>query len=131
MSSRLSISLSLLVGLLALAGLGAIIVYLPPTSTFMGLALVLLLVSITGLTMPFWRLLLRRLLSEKDEGRLMAMSLRFGLWSGVFATSLVLLKLLNFMDSVLILAILALLIMMEMFFQQTSARRRSTRRTRR
>jgi len=59
------------------------------------------------------------------------MGMRFGLWSGVFLASLALLKVLGFMDRVLVLAILGLLIMIEMFLQQNGDRKTASRRSRR
>jgi len=131
MSSRFAMSASMTVGILAVVGLGALVYYEPPTSLFTALALFLVLVAVSGVTSPFWRLLLRKVFSRRNEQEVTKVSLRFGLWTGVFIASVMLLKVLDFMDRVLILAVLALLIMLEMFFQQNEARKRPSRKTRR
>ncbi len=131
MNSRLSITISLLVGALALAGLGALVYSAPPSNALTALALLLVLLAVTGLTAPFWRLLLRRILSKRTDREITGMGLRFGLWSGVFATGVILLQVLGFMNQVLILALLALLIMIEMLFQQNADAKRPSRKTRR
>ena len=131
MSSRFWMTISLLAGGLSLAGLGVVVNYLPPSRALTALALLLILLVVAGLTAPLWRLILRRITSGRTDWEVMVMGLRFGLWSGIFVTSVVLLKLLGFMDRVLILALLALLIMIEMFFQQNAASKRPSRKTRR
>ena len=131
MSSRFWMTISLLAGGLSLAGLGVVVNYLPPSRALTALALLLILLVVAGLTAPLWRLILRRITSGRTDWEVTVMGLRFGLWSGIFVTSVVLLKLLGFMDRVLILALLALLIMIEMFFQQNAASKRPSRKTRR
>ena len=123
--------ISLIVGALALAGLGALVYSAPPSNALTALALLLVLLAVTGLTAPFWRLLLRRILSKRPDREITGMGLRFGLWSGVFITGVILLQVLGFMNQVLILALLALLIMIEMLFQQNADAKRPSRKTRR
>ncbi len=130
MSPRFADLLSLFIGLLAVAGLAALIIQIPPSPFYEAVALLLILAAVAGLTMPLWRRLLRKLISKGDEQESLVVGMRFGLWTGLFAVALVLLRALDFMDRVLILAILVLLIMIEMFIQQHAARKRSVRRPR-
>lgn len=123
--------ISPLVGALSLAGLGAMVYNTTPSNALTVLALLLVLLAVTGLTAPFWRLFLRRILSKRSGREITGMGLRFGLWSGVFATGVLLLQVLGFMNQVLILALLALLIMIEMLFQQNTDTKRPSRKTRR
>ena len=131
MSSRLIDLLSLFVGVGAAAGLSYLILQKPPSALYEATALLLILIAVTGLTAPLWRLLLRKLINGADEEELTGMSIRFGFWTGLFIASLILLRILNFADRVLMLAILVLLIMIEMFLQQRAASKRGNRRTRR
>ena len=120
-----------MLGALAGAGLAALIFYLPPATSSVALAIFLVLLTVMGFSTPVWRLVLHKILPKQNNRKVDIMSWRFGLWSGIFIASLVLLKILGFMDRVLILAILALLIMLEMFLQQNSVRKQSTTRSRR
>jgi len=131
MKSRTIVILSLLIGLLSGAGLAALVYYEPPTSLFRALALALIILTVAGLIGPVLGVILRKIMPKADAGRMTMMGLRFGLWLGIFIASLVLLKMLHFMDSVLILAILALLMMIEMFLQQNAARKNPSRKSRR
>jgi len=131
MNTRLVILISLLVGALSGAGLAALVYYEPPTGVFTALALLLIVLTVMGLSGPAWGAVLRRM-TPKTAGRaVVVMGMRFGLWSGVFLASLALLKVLGFMDRVLVLAILGLLIMIEMFLQQNGDRKTASRRSRR
>ncbi len=131
MNSRLVIFISLMVGALSGAGLIALVYYEPPTGAFTALALLLVVLSVTGLSGPVWGVVLRRVMPKTADRTVMMMGMRFGLWGGIFLASFVLLNILGYMDSVLVLAILALLIMIEMFIQQNVARKKSSRRSRR
>jgi len=131
MKSRTTIILSLLIGLLSGAGLAALIYYEPPTLLFRALALLLVVLTVMGLIGPVLGVIMRRIMPKSDAGRMTMMGLRFGLWLGIFTASLILLKMLNFMDTVLILAILALLMMIEMFLQQNAARKNPSRKSKR
>ncbi len=132
MSPRLVDLLSLFVGLAAAAGLTAMIIQLPPSPLYEAAALLFILLAVAGLTAPLWRRLLRKLMGGKaGEGEITVMGVRFGMWTGLFVASLVLLRVLAFTDRVLILAILVLLIMVEMFLQQRAASKRGARRSRR
>jgi MFS family permease len=131
MKSRTIVILSLLIGLLSGAGLAALVYYEPPTSLLRALALALIVLTVAGLIGPVLGVILRKIMPKADAGRMTMMGLRFGLWLGIFIASLVLLKMLHFMDSVLILAILALLMMIEMFLQQNAARKNPSRKSRR
>ena len=122
---------SLLAGVLAGAGLVAVIYTKPPTPFWTVVALGLIIMVITAATTPLWRRVLRRLTPTVAEHTIDIMGFRFGLWSGIFVASIVLLKIMDFLDGILILAILALLIMLEMFLQQNNARKRPSRRRRR
>ncbi len=122
---------SLGIGALAGVGLAVVVYYEPPTSFWTVVALGLVVMAVMGVTAPLWRLALRRIMPALDEGEITRMSFRFGLWSGIFVASLILLKILGFMDSILILAILGLLIMLEMFLQQNTSHKRTSRKTRR
>lgn len=122
---------SLLVAGLASAGLAALVIFEPPTTVWTALALVLIVVIVMGFTAPVWRLALRRIKPKKDDRAVTLMGLRFGLWSGIFIASFFLLKILGFTDQVLILAILALLIMIEMFLQQSSSHKKTSRKAKR
>ncbi len=132
MSPRLADFLSLFVGLAAAAALTAMITQRRPSPLYEAAALLLILLAVAGLTAPLWRRLLRKLVSGKaGEGEITVMGVRFGVWTGLFIAGLVLLRALNFTDRVLILAILALLIMIEMLLQQRAASKRGARRPRR
>ncbi len=132
MSPRLADFLSLFVGLAAAAALTAMITQRRPSPLYEAAALLLILLAVAGLTEPLWRRLLRKLVSGKaGEGEITVMGVRFGVWTGLFIAGLVLLRALNFTDRVLILAILALLIMIEMLLQQRAASKRGARRPRR
>ncbi len=131
MKQRLVMLASLIMGALSGVGLAAVVYYKPPTSFWTALALGLIIVAVMGITAPVWRLALRRFLPAADESEITRMSFRFGLWSGIFVASLILLKILGFMDGILVLAVLGLLIMLEMFLQQNAAHKRTSRRTRR
>ena len=121
---------SLLMGALALAGLGALI-YLEKPSTFrIALGLLLIVLMVMGLTAPFWRLFMKKIIPGNTGDDATAAGLRLGLWSGIFVASVLLLRITNFMDRVLVLAILALLIMIEMFLQQNAAKKRTSKRGR-
>jgi uncharacterized membrane protein YcaP (DUF421 family) len=121
----------LLIGLLSGAGLATLIYYEPPTLLFRALALLLVVLTVMGLIGPVLGVIMRRIMPKSDAGRMTMMGLRFGLWLGIFTASLILLKMLNFMDTVLILAILALLMMIEMFLQQNAARKNPSRKSKR
>jgi ABC-type Co2+ transport system permease subunit len=131
MSPRLIDILSLLLGLLAGGGLAALVLRTPPTPMTGALALLLVLLTVMGLTAPIWRRVLRKLISEASERETAWMGVRFGVWTGLFVDSLLLLRVFQFMDRILILAILGLLIMLEMFLQQHAAKKRAARRPRR
>jgi hypothetical protein len=74
---------------------------------------------------------MKKVSPKSSSSEVTVMGLRLGLWSGIFVASVILLRILNFMDRVLILAVLALLIMIEMFLQQNAAKKRAARRGRR
>jgi hypothetical protein len=131
MKLRITTVGSLFVGLLASAGLIALVIYVPPTMPWLALAIFLTLLAVMGFSAPIWRLVLRKLLPRQDDKEVGRMGWRFGLWTGVFVASLGVLKILGFADRVLILALLALLIMIEMFLQQNAARKYSSGRSRR
>lgn len=131
MNSRLVIFISLTVGALSSAGLAALVYYAPPTGALTALALLLIMLIVMGFSGPVWGAVLRRMMPKADGRTMVMMGMRFGLWSGIFSASLVLLKVLDFMDRVLILAILALLIMIEMFLQQNAGRKKTHRKSRR
>lgn len=130
MSPRLVDLLSLFVGIISAAALAAMIIQFPPSPIYEIVALLLILLAISGLTTPLWRRLLHKFLPKADAREIMVMSTRFGLWTGMFLASLVLLRVLNFMDRVLILAILVLIIMVEMLLQQRARSHHSRRRPR-
>ncbi|HEY81322.1 MAG TPA: hypothetical protein G4O05_09660 [Caldilineae bacterium] len=131
MSPRLADILSLIAGLAAAAGLAALIIQVPPAPLYKAAALTLILIAVAGVAAPLWRRLLRQLIGKANDREIAAMGLRFGVWTGLFIASLVLLRVIHFLDRVLILAILLLLIMIEMFLQQHAARKRRARRPRR
>ncbi len=118
MFTRFSTLISLTMGALAAAGLAALVYSVPPTRFRVAIALFLIGVMTIGFTYPLWVVLLRKLLPGKAKDDLLVMGLRFGVWSGIFVTSLFLLKFLHFLDRVVILAILALLMMVETLLQQ-------------
>jgi len=119
--------LSLLVAILATAGLAALVINLPPQPFFVAVALALIVLVVGGFTAPVWRILLKKMLVKTPEREVIMMGVRFGLWSGLFVASLVILNIIHFVDRVLIIAILALLIMLEMFLQQNIAGKRRKR----
>ena len=122
---------SLVTGALASAGLAALVIYMPPTTVWTALALALIVVIVMGFSAPVWRAVLHRFMPKKDAREITILGFRFGLWSGIFIASIFLLRIMGFTDRVLILAILALLIMIEMFLQQSGTRKKTSRRTRR
>jgi flagellar basal body-associated protein FliL len=122
---------SLLVGLLSLAGLGALIYLEPPNSNRIALGLVLVVLAVMGITAPVWRQAMKKATPKSSDREVTLVGLRLGLWSGIFLASIAMLKLVNFLDRVLVLAILALLIMIEMFLQQNAAKKRAARRSKR
>lgn len=130
MKSRISTFGSLLISIVALAGLITLIIYVPPTRLWLTLAIFLVMLVVGGLFVPIWQMILHRFLSQQNEQEINFMGWRFGLWTGIFVASLIGLKILGFADRVLILAIFALLMMLEMFLQQNSIRQRSSRRRR-
>jgi len=130
MKSRISTFGSLLISIVALAGLITLIIYVPPTRLWLALAIFLVMLVVGGLFVPIWQMILHRFLSQQNEQEINFMGWRFGLWTGIFVASLIGLKILGFADRVLILAIFALLMMLEMFLQQNSIRQRSSRRRR-
>ena len=119
--------LSLLIAILAAAGLAALVINLPPQTHFIALALMLAVLVVGGMTEPVWRRVLKKMLIKIPEEEVTMMGVRFGLWTGLFVASLVILHIIHFMDRVLIIAILALLIMLEMFLQQNIAGKRRKR----
>ncbi len=127
MSSRWLDVGSGLVGLAAGAGLVALIWYVPPDPWMVMVALLLVLLTLMGLSAPLWRRLLRKVIHKGTEGDVARMGLRFGFWTGLFVAILIFLQIQQFMDRILVLAILALFIMVEMFLQQHAARKRSRR----
>ena len=131
MNSRLVILISLMAGALSAAGLAALIQYTAPTGALTALALLLIVLAVAGFSGPVWGAVLHRVMPKTGNRNAVMMGMRIGLWGGIFVASLVLLKILGFMDSVLILAILALLIMVEMFLQQNATRKTSSRKSRR
>ena len=131
MRTRLLMFGSLLMGVLSLAGLGALIYLEAPSNTWIAAGLLLVVLTIMGFTAPLWRLVMKKIIpGNNGDGATMA-GLRLGLWSGIFVASVLLLKIVNFMDRVLILAILAMLIMIEMFLQQNAAKKRTSKRGKR
>jgi hypothetical protein len=131
MNARLTMSGSLLVGVASLAGLAALINLEQPSKWLIGLGLLLVVLAMLGFTAPVWRLIMKKVSPKSSSSEVTVMGLRLGLWSGIFVASVILLRILNFMDRVLILAVLALLIMIEMFLQQNAAKKRAARRGRR
>jgi len=131
MTPRFIIGSVLAIGLISGIGLILLFLYAPISPSFVALALLLVVFAVMGLSGPVWWLILRKLMPQMDIREVVAMGARFSLWSGIFLASLMILKMLGFIDSILILAILALLIMIEMFLQQNSARKRLVRKTRR
>ncbi len=122
---------SLLIGLLSLAGLGALIYLEPPNNTRIALGLALVVLAAMGLTAPIWRQIMKKVTPKSSDREVTLVGLRLGLWTGIFLASIAVLKLINFLDRVLVLAILALLIMIEMFLQQNAAKKRASGRSRR
>ena len=120
MKSRFPL-ISFITGLLATGGLAALIYTQAPTSLLIVLALMLLLLAVWGLTAPVWILFFRKILSQERQQMLAGMGLRFGLWSGIFVTTLTVLQLIGFLERVFVLTTLAMLMLAEMFIQQKKA----------
>jgi len=131
MKFRVTPTLTLVLGIMAGIGLVALVIYSPPTSWGVVLALFLVLVAVMGISTPIWRMFLQKILPKQKNYVTDAMSWRFGLWTGIFAASVLLLRILGFANNVLFLAVFALLIMMEMFWQQNFPPPRSSGRSRR
>ena len=131
MRTRLLMFGSLLLGALSLAGLGALIYLENPSTILIAAVLLLIVLTVMGFTAPLWRLIMKKIIPGNRENDATAAGLRLGLWSGIFVASVLLLKIVNFMDRVLILAILAMLIMIEMFLQQNAAKKRTSERGKR
>ncbi len=124
MSPRLFDSLTLLVGLAAVAGLAALVLTTPPTPMLEAVALLLVLLAGFGLTAPVWHRLFQKLLPASHATSPMVMGGRFGVWTGLFLAGLLLLQITHMMGRILVLALLVILVMLETFFQQQTARRR-------
>ncbi len=131
MNSRFADIFSLLVGLLATASLAYLIIQVPPSTLHQLMALLLVILMVMGLSAPIWRRILRKFIPRAKERETAIMGIRFGLWTGLFIATLLLLRVMHFMDRILILAILVLLIMIEMFLQQHAAQKRNAQRSRR
>ena len=116
-----------LMGLAAGAGLAALIWYVPPNPWSIMVGLLLVGLTLMGLSAPLWRRLLRKMIHKGEDGEIVRMGLRFGFWTGLFVAVLIFLQIQQFMDRILVLAILTLFIMVEMFLQQHAARKRGRR----
>lgn len=118
MPPRIAALLSLFVALLAGAGLAALVNYTQPASVWMALAAPLLAVAVTGLSIPLWLLVQRRLTPKLPRGPLVRTALREGLWSGLYVTLLAALRVFGYLDWVMVMVLAALFIMLELFLQQ-------------
>ncbi len=131
MNPRVADIFGLVMGLLTMISLAFLIIQFPPSMSHQLLALILILLMVVGFTAPIWRRILRKFIPSAREEETASMGLRFGLWTGLFIATLLFLRVMHFMDRILILAILALLIMIEMFLQQHAAQKRAKQRSRR
>ncbi len=131
MNPRFADIFGLVMGLLTMISLAFLITQFPPSISHQLLALILILLMVVGFTTPIWRRILRKFIPSAREEETASMGLRFGLWTGLFIATLLFLRVMHFMDRILILAILALLIMIEMFLQQHAAQKRAKQRSRR
>lgn len=118
MSPRIAILLSLLIALLAGAGMTALVNYTKPSSLGIILAAPLVVLVVGGLMMPVWLLVQRRLTPKLPAGLLVRIAVREGLWSGLYVTLLVGLRVFGYLDWVMVLVLAALFIMLELFLQQ-------------
>ena len=131
MTARMIRLSALGLGVLAAAGLGVLAYAVPPSPPWIALALLLIALTVMGLSASVWGLIVHKLAPKSSAESAMLMGLRLGLWTGLFVASVLLLQLLGFTDRVLILVILALLIMIETFLQQNAARKKTGKRSRR
>lgn len=118
MSPRIASSISLLVALLAGAGLAALVNYTKPSSPGIMLAAPLVVLVVGGLSMPLWLLAQRRLTPTLPARLLVRTAGREGLWSGLYAALLVGLRVFGSLDWVMVVVLAALFIMLELFLQQ-------------
>jgi hypothetical protein len=125
MKPRLAISASLLVAILAWAGLAVIVRQFQPTPPLLAAALVLVAIGVAGATMPFWYLLQRRLAPKRNPKTLVGAAAREGLWMGLFAAALVLLRIYDLLNGVLVLVLALVLFLLETFLHQRPAPRQA------
>lgn len=118
MTPRVAAFLSLFVALLAGAGFAALVNYTKPSTPGILLALPLLILIVVGLSIPIWLLIQRRLAPKLASGVLVRTALREGLWSGLYAALLILLRVFGYLDWVMVVVLAALFIMLELFLQQ-------------
>ena len=120
MTLRITYFASVSLGVLAWGGLAALIYYFPPESLTLAAALLLLVLAIAGTSVPLWGRLQARLTPKMIQPAVRNAALRQGLWAGLFAASVVVLRLLQLLDWILVLVLLILFIMLETFIQQRS-----------
>lgn len=118
MSPRPAALLSLFVALLAGAGLAALVNYTQPTTLGVVLTTPLVVLIVSGLSMPIWLLMQRRLTPKLADRVLVRTAVREGVWSGLYAALLVVLRVFGYLDWVMVLVLAALFIMLELFLQQ-------------
>ena len=120
MSPRRFVVISLVVAVLAWAGLAGLVYLLDPTPVLIPAAAVLAVLAVAATTSPLWLRVQQRLTPGLPAGRLPGVALRQGLWSGLFVAAVLLLRVYHLLDWVLAMVLLALFVMLEAFLQQRS-----------
>ena len=125
MKPRIAIPISLLVALAAWVGLAGLVRQLQPSPPLLAAALALVAIAVAGTTMPFWYLLQRRLAPKRSPKTMVGSAWREGVWLGLFAAALLLLRVYNLLNGVLILVLAVVLFLLETFLQQRGAARQA------
>lgn len=118
MSLRRLLLISWALALLFWGALAAIVHFFAPSQVWQAAALALVAAAVTATTTPLWWRVQQRLDAQTPQAELPWLALRQGLWAGLFAGVVLLLRLLQALDGALVFVLLALFVMLEMLIQQ-------------
>ncbi|NOX62902.1 MAG: hypothetical protein GXP42_13310 [Chloroflexi bacterium] len=118
MSQRAFLILSWLFAALAGAGLVMLIWRFPPVDGLVALALLLLFLAIAAGSAPIWYRVQQRWSPKTATGSLPYIATRQGVWTGLFVSMVIFLRIFRLLDWVLVFVLFTLLVMTEVFLQQ-------------
>lgn len=107
----------ILIALLSVAMLAALVIYTPPSTPTMTLAMILTILAITAAAAPILGRIQQKIAPPTRPTDLPYLAIRQGFWMGLYLVALLVLYLRNLLDPIFALVLFTLFILIENFLQ--------------